>query len=163
MRFIKLGVISFIVLFFIFTAIGLLLPSTVVVSRAIDITAQQDTVFNKMKNIYEWKIWIAGMNKPEVKIISEKEADLFGTKVIITAVKEYAVFSNWISKKNNTQESIMRVIHNNNSPQITVQWQFTEKLKWYPWQRFSSLMNESITGKQLENNLAALKKIVEEK
>ncbi|MBW7951265.1 MAG: hypothetical protein H3C56_01540 [Chitinophagaceae bacterium] len=57
----------------------------------------------------------------------------------------------------------MRVIHNNNSPQITVQWQFTEKLKWYPWQRFSSLMNESITGKQLENNLAALKKIVEEK
>lgn len=163
MRFIKLGVISFIVLFFIFTAIGLLLPSTVVVSRAIDITAQQDTVFNKMKSIYEWKNWIAGMNKPEVKIISEKEADLFGTKVIITAVKDDAVYSNWISKKDNTQESIMRVIHNNNSPQITVQWQFTEKLKWYPWQRFSSLMNESITGKQLENNLAALKKIVEEK
>ena len=163
MRFIKLGVISFIVLFFIFTAIGLLLPSTVVVSRAIDITAQQDTVFNKMKSIYEWKNWIAGMNKPEVKIISEKEADLFGTKVIITAVKDDAIYSNWISKKNNTQESIMRVIHNNNSPQITVQWQFTEKLKWYPWQRFSSLMNESITGKQLENNLAALKKIVEEK
>ena len=42
MRLIKLGLISVVVLFLLATAIGLLFPSTVVVSRAIDIKSYKE-------------------------------------------------------------------------------------------------------------------------
>ncbi|HMZ46318.1 MAG TPA: hypothetical protein PKG56_01905 [Chitinophagaceae bacterium] len=163
MRFIKLALISFLLLFIVVTAIGLLLPSTVIVSRAIDINAPKDSVYNKVKNIYGWREWIAGMDKPEVNITSPTEANLFGTKVNITNINDTVITSTWLGRKGSLQESVIRIIHYQNTPQIVVQWQFTESLKWYPWQRFGSMMNEAVTGKQLENNLAALKMLVEKK
>ncbi len=161
MRFFKLAIISVIFLFIAVTAIGLLLPSSVVVSRAIDIAANQDSVFNKMSNMYEWKKWIVGLDKEGINIESATEGNFLGTKVSITDTKNYTIHSTWIGKRGSEQQSIMRIIHNESSPQIVVQWQFTEKLKWYPWQRFGSMMNEAVTGAQLEKNLAALKKLLQ--
>jgi hypothetical protein len=162
MRLIKLAIISFIFLFILVTAIGLLFPSSVIVSRAVDISANKDTVYNKINNVYAWQQWIVGMNKPEVKILSANKIDFFGTSVTITQVTDSTITSNWVGKKGSVQESVIRIIHHNNSPQLVVQWQFTEHLKWYPWQRFGSMLNEAVTGKQLEDNLASLKKLIEQ-
>jgi hypothetical protein len=159
MRIIKLGLISVVVLFLIATCIGLLMPANVVVSRAINITAPKDSVFSMMKDIRQWKKWIEGMNNEGVIVISSTEADLAGTKVKIVATDNYAVQSNWIGKRGTVQESIMRVIQDSTSPALVAQWQFTEHLKWYPWQHLGSMMNEAVMGTQLENNLAGLKKI----
>lgn len=161
MRLIKLGIISFVFLFIIVTAIGLLLPSSVIVSRAIDITGNKDSVYNKIQTVYAWKKWVVGMDKPEVQILSANKVDFFGTTVTITNTTDSTITSTWIGKKGSVQESIIRIIHQNNSSQLVVQWQFTEHLNWYPWQRFGSMLNEAVTGKQLEDNLASLKKIVE--
>ena len=162
MRFIKLGLISVVVLFFIATCIGLLMPANVVVSRAVDITAPKDSVFSLMKDIRQWKSWVAGMNNEGVVITSSTEADLAGTKVKIVATNNYTVQSNWIGKRGTVQESVMRVIQDSTSPALVAQWQFTEHLKWYPWQRLGSMMNEAVMGTQLENNLASLKKIFQQ-
>jgi hypothetical protein len=43
-----------------------------------------------------------------------------------------------------------------------VQWQFVQEVNWYPWERFSSMMNDRIIGTLLEKNLNQLKKTVEE-
>lgn len=162
MRFIKLGLISVVVLFFIATCIGLVMPANVVVSRAVDITANKDSVFNLMKDIRQWKNWVTGMNNETVIIGSATEADLAGTKVKIVLTDNYTVHSNWTGKRGTVQESIMRVIQDSNSTSLVAQWQFTEHLKWYPWQRLGSMMNEAVMGTQLENNLASLKEIVQQ-
>ncbi|MBX2931044.1 MAG: hypothetical protein KF781_03730 [Chitinophagaceae bacterium] len=161
MRFIKLAVISCVILSIAITVIGLLLPSSVVVSRAINITANQDVVFKKMSNMYEWKNWITGLDKEGVIIQSATEGNFLGTKVTITDTTNYTIHSSWVGKSGSVQHSIMRIIHHASSAQIVVQWQFTEYLKWYPWQRFGSMMNEAVTGAQLEKNLSALKQLVE--
>jgi hypothetical protein len=163
MRFIKLGLISVFFLFLIVTLIGLLLPANVVVSRAVDITAPKDSIFKMVADIRQWKQWVTGMNKEGVVISSTTEANLLGTNVKITSTKDYMVLSSWKGKKGTTQESIIRVIQDSTSPKAVAQWQFTEHLKWYPWQRFGSMMNEAVMGSQLETNLANLKKICEQR
>jgi len=42
-----------------------------------------------------------------------------------------------------------------------VQWQFEQKLKWYPWEKFASLMSDKIMGPMMEANLDELRKLVE--
>ncbi len=163
MRFIKLGLISVFFLFLIVTLIGLLLPANVVVSRAVDITAPKDSIFKMVADIRQWKQWVTGMNKEGVVISSPTEANLLGTNVKITSTKDYMVLSSWKGKNGTTQESIIRVIQDSTSPKAVAQWQFTEHLKWYPWQRFGSMMNEAVMGSQLETNLANLKKICEQR
>lgn len=161
MRFIKLGLISVFFLFLIITGIGLLLPSKVIVSRAVDITAPKDSIFKRVSNIYEWKNWVIGLNKEGVIITSPNEANLLGTVVKITSTNNYIIVSEWKGKNGTTQESLIRVIQDSTSPKAVAQWQFTEQLKWYPWQRFGSMMNEAIMGSQLESNLSNLKKLCE--
>ncbi|MCU0321522.1 MAG: hypothetical protein MUE72_03850 [Chitinophagaceae bacterium] len=163
MRFIKLGLISVFFLFLIVTLMGLLLPANVVVSRAVDITAPKDSIFKMVADIRQWKQWVTGMNKEGVVISSPTEANLLGTNVKITSTKDYMVLSTWKGKNGTTQESIIRVIQDSTSPKAVAQWQFTEHLKWYPWQRFGSMMNEAVMGSQLETNLANLKKICEQR
>ncbi len=159
MKFLKLGFISAVVLFFIVTCMGLLLPANVVVSRAVDITASKDSVFKMMTNINNWKYWVTGLKKDGIVITSDKDANLFGTKVEIISTNNYVVVSKWTGKNGTVQESIMRVIQDSTSSNTIAQWQFTEHLKWYPWQRFGSMMNEAVMGTQLETNMAQLKKL----
>jgi len=162
MRFLKLAVISVLFLFIAVTAIGLLLPSSVVVSRAIDIKADKDIVYRKMSNMYQWQQWMVGLDKEGVQIQSATSGNFLGTQVKITDTNHYIIQSSWTGKKGTVQHSIMRIIFHEASPQIAVQWQFTEYLKWYPWQRFGAMMNEAVTGAQLEQNLSSLKKLVEQ-
>jgi hypothetical protein len=161
MRFVKLGLISVFILFTIATCIGLLLPSSVIVSRASDISAPKDSLLLLVNNIYEWKKWVNGMDKNTVHIISAREADLNGTHVTITSTNNYVIESKWTGKNGTTQLSTLRIVQYENSNNAVVQWQFVEELKWYPWQRLGSMVNEAVMGSQLEINLANLKKIAE--
>ena len=161
MGFLKLGFISIIILFLVATCIGLLLPSKVIVSRVTDIFAPKDSIYARVKNINQWKLWVAGMSNENVQIISPTIAILNGTKVSITSIDNYTIQSLWTGKKNTVQQSRLIIIQDNTTNKAIVQWQFVEQLKWYPWQRLGSMMNEAVMGSQLETNLANLKKICE--
>ena len=63
MKLIKLGLFSVVALFAIASMIGILLPSTVLVSRAVNITAPKDSIVNYINNIEEWKMWMDGMQQ----------------------------------------------------------------------------------------------------
>ena len=99
MRFIKLGLISAVVLFAVVTAISLLFPSTVIVSRAVNISVPKDSIIDLVKDFNGWKQWIDGMEKNVVKIKSRTEADLAGTTVLIdTTESKYKIQSSWKNK-----------------------------------------------------------------
>ena len=162
MRLIKLGLISILAFFLLATAIGLLFPSTVVVSRAIDISAYKQRVYDQVKDFRKWNDWVDGMNGTTVKIIDSFHAILGNTQVQIIAVSDSTVVSEWKSENASSQIGTIRLINNNQQKITVVQWQFVQQVKWYPWERFSSMMNDKIIGTLLEKNLNQLKKVVEQ-
>lgn len=161
MKFIRFVLISIVAMFVIASFIGVLLPSDVLVSRAVDVNAPRDSVMKYINNLEEWKWWIDGMRESSVKIESTSRADLNGTLVNIDQVTDSTVQTSWILKKGNKQIATMHLIGNPSQNRTVVQWQFEEKLKWYPWEKLGSMMNDKILGPMMEMNLNNLKKLVE--
>jgi hypothetical protein len=162
MKLVKLGLISLIVLGIIITLMGLLFPSTVLVSRAVDIKAPLDSIQNRVSTMNQWTLWIAGMKDSSVKIISDTDAQLDKTKVQINQVTDSTVVSTWTSQNGQQQISTIRIIGNGTQDYVVVQWQFVQQLGWYPWDRFGSMMNDKIMGTMMEQNLQSLKKSLEQ-
>ena len=162
MRVIKLAVISILALFIVLCFFSLMMPSTVLVSRAVDINAPADSIKQYVSDLTQWTKWVKGMDSKDVKIKSKKEADL-GTQVLtITSITDSTVISIWESKKANSQESTIRFIPAPERNITIVQWQFVQKLRWYPWEKFGSFMNDKILGPMMEDNLQGLKTLVEQ-
>lgn len=162
MKLIKLGLISLIVLGIIITLIGLLFPSTVLVSRAVDIKAPKDSIKIKIADIRQWTLWVNGMKDASVSIESATKAQLGNSLVQISEVTDSTVVSTWTSLNGQQQLSTIRIIGNSNQNYAVVQWQFVQKIGWYPWDRFGSMMNDKIMGTMMEQNLQSLKKSLEQ-
>lgn len=162
MKLIRLAFFSVLSLFAIASFIGILLPAHVLVSRAVDIKASGDSVRPYLTDIHQWKSWMEGMQQASVAIESPVKADLAGTKVVLTDITDSAVVSTWSSPKGSLQTSTIRVIKTASPGQVIVQWQFEQKLSWYPWERFGSMMNDKILGTMMEKNLQNLKTLSEQ-
>jgi hypothetical protein len=160
MKYIKLVLISLISLFAIATAISLLLPSTIVVSRAIDINASVDSVQKKLNNVTEWKIWIANRDTLPVEI-SGSLFKMGETKVFLKSVTPTEIKTDWQVKDGPKMPGTFTIIKHENTSTVTVQWQFVQKLKWYPWEKFASIITDKVLGPFMEQSLDNLKKSVE--
>lgn len=163
MRLLRFFIISCLFLFAIAAFIGILLPSTVLVSRAVNITAPKEVIRPYIDSIQNWKSWMEGMDQATVTISSYAIADLAGTKVALTEVTDSTLVSEWKAKNGNVQISTVRFISDSAHKVTVVQWQFVQKLKWYPWERLGSMMNDKILGTMMEKNLNKLKSLCEHK
>jgi hypothetical protein len=161
MKLIRLALISIVILFVLASVMGMLLPANVLVSRAVNLTVPKDSIMPHIKDIEQWRPWIDGMQDPSVKVYSSTDADLGGTKVKITAISDTTVVSSWTGRDGNIQTSTLRLIAAPQQKLTIVQWQFEQKLKWYPWERFGSIMNDKILGTMMEKNLNNLKALME--
>lgn len=161
MKLIRFTLISIVAMFAIASFIGILLPSTVLVSRAVNISATKEVISPLVQNIAEWKKWMDGMDNPSVVIHSARSADLNGTQVSITGITDSTIISSWVTRKGKEQVSTIRLISNPEEKITIVQWQFEEKIQWYPWERLGSMMNDKILGPMMETNLNRLKTIGE--
>lgn len=161
MRFFRLIIISFAALFVVATLIGALLPSAVLVSRAVNIAAPKDSIMQYVNNIQGWKLWMEGMDDESVNIHSPLKAQLGNTEVTIASVTDSTIISTWHPRKGAVQTATMRLIGTAGERLTVVQWQFEQKLKWYPWERLGSMMNDKILGTMMENNLNKLKTLAE--
>jgi len=163
MKLIRLALFSVLTLFVIASVIGILLPSNALVSRAVNITAPKDSIFPYIKDIEQWKQWMDGIQQASVNIHSASSADLAGTAVTITAISDSTVVSSWKTKTGKLQTSTVRLIGDSSQKITVVQWQFEQKLKWYPGERLGSMLNDKILGTMMEKNLNNLRSLVEKK
>lgn len=157
----KLSGISLVILFVVVTAVSLMFPSTVVVSRAVNINASQEKILNEVNSFTGWKNWMQGLNDSTLKMLSHSEANIGGTKILLTVAGSNKVHSVWQNQHGKIMLSDINLI-SNNSGLTVVQWQFVQKIKWYPWEKLGSLLNDKILGTMMENNLNRLKQICEE-
>ena len=163
MKYLKLFLISIIVFLFLLFGMSVILPSSVVISRAVDISANTTDAYKKVNNCIAWKSWIIQLNDSSIKNLTATKIHSDKFEVTITKVEPDKIISEWIDHNGINQESTMRIISSPSIPNATtVQWQFEEHISWYqPWEKFASLVGDQILGTMMENNLNNLKKMLE--
>lgn len=167
MKLIKLAIISITVLFFILTCMGLLLPSTVRVTRTINIVASQDTLYKYVGNVSNWQLWMEGINTNTIQFVSSQSIEKNGVskdgkqQIYIVKNSRDTVETIWQNKNGKTMLCVFQLSNNTASNTTKLNWYFEQKLSWYPWQRLSAIASDKIFGPFMEESLDKLKAITE--
>lgn len=166
MRFVKLGLISIVFFCLLLTAFSLLLPSQTNISRAIDINAPADTVYTYINNIAKWKTWYADYDSSKASLSSVtigKGASFTMNKTTVTLREALPdkIKAVWQTGNNQPVPGEFDFIAKDSASSMILQWNFIQKVKWYPWQKFASMVSDKTIGPFMEKSLENLKKEVE--
>ncbi len=166
MRVVKLGLISIVFFSLLLTAFSLLLPSQTNISRAIDINAPADTVYNYINNMAKWKNWYADYDFSKASLSTApfgKGASLTINKTTVTLQETlpYKIKAVWQKGKNNPVKGEFNFIARDSASSMTLQWNFIQKVKWYPWQKLASMLSDKTLGPFMEKSLENLKRETE--
>ncbi|MGE5518784.1 MAG: hypothetical protein ACM3VS_02575 [Candidatus Dadabacteria bacterium] len=151
MKIIKLAFISIFVVFVIITAISLMFPSNVRISKATNLPNHKDSVFALVKNHANWEKWNPVYQDSALKqqwehlqITSIANTD---SNYVLQLQQEgrKPVISGW------------QIYHYPSSDSLTLQWYMDFKLSWYPWEKFSSMLYEKTYGRMMEQGLTNIK------
>jgi hypothetical protein len=168
---IKLLAISGLAFFALLTLIGLLFPAQIRSVKAIEINKPQHQVYNELVQKENWKRWYPFFYSNNGAAINEANKD---TTIFFNEKKKLLLFN---QKKDSNSISFtmlafngVQVNHtmlalpiNGDSAATQVVWNETEKLQWYPWERFRGLLLESSKGIFLDTALYRFKKYIEAK
>lgn len=149
MRIIKLGLISFIVIFLIITLISLLFPSQIRVSRATNLPNKRDSIFALLKDEKSW-------HPAYLDSASSLQMDQL-KKTIVEQTDSTLVYTLQQSDRKRVNNG-WKIYGTPSSDSLTLQWYLDFKLSWYPWEKFSSLFYERTYGTMMEQGLLNLKK-----
>jgi hypothetical protein len=164
MRIIKLGLISAVVFALLITGISLFIPSHVRISKAIDISAQRDSVWAPVKDATQWRKWFPrGDSMPPLLVYGQVKG--IGTDslqaLMITGSTDSTVTAVNVGPKARKGGSGWNIYPGSTPNTVTIQWYMDFHLRWYPWEKFSSLLLENRYGPFMEKGLENLKKLVE--
>lgn len=169
MRLFKLLIISITILFLFITGISLLIPFHVRISRATNVLATPTEVWQQVDDMRTWQNW-----NPFFSSVSPGKvnfADTSGGKPVVMQISGTTI--QWKEMKPNEHIAIMQKPGNRNilngwkcishagTDSTTVQWYMDFHLRWYPWEKFASLLFEQSYGIKMEQGLGNIKKMVE--
>ncbi|MGN6616317.1 MAG: SRPBCC family protein [Ilyomonas sp.] len=169
MRFFKLALISIVVLFALITAIGLLFPKDVTTTRTITIHAPADSLYHYLADVKHWKLWMQGAKDTTIQFLSAKTsgagtvAKIGSNEVSISKATPSSIQMIWEGERGSIMTSGFEILSDPSHHVTTVEWYFQQHLQWYPWQRFSSMLNEKMLGPGMEKSLDNLREVAEEK
>jgi hypothetical protein len=149
MRIIKLGIISFVVIFLILTLFSLMFPSQVRISRATNLPNQRDSIFALLHNEPLWHpAYLDSSSRQQMQSLKRTLVEQTDSSLIYSLQQSgrKEVISAW------------RLYGNAASDSLTLQWYMNFRLSWYPWEKFSSLFFERTYGAMMETGLSNLKK-----
>ena len=161
MRFVKLALISAVVLFVIVYLFSLMIPATVRISRAINITAPKDTLLAAIADLRQWKQWNELVNNADSNNQQYSENMISGELLTVTRQGQVGDTLNTEWKQKNARVLNSGFTWYGSDGQLVLQWYFDIKLRWYPWEKFGSIVFDKQLGPPMEKSLANLKKLVE--
>ena len=158
MKLIKLGVISVLLLGILVTAISLLFPSTVIVSRAIEVKANSAKIAYYAADLNHWDSWMSDWKQNQVRL--QNDTAFIGTQFIHFENKtDSTVNYQWVA----TGQAPYHVkiewfpLEKDN---YVIHWTFEQKVSWYPWEKFQTLLNEKLLGSKMEMELQNLQGVI---
>lgn len=169
MRLIKLAIISIIFLFVVITGISLFIPSHVRISRPIVLGVDKDSLMVMIKDPEKWKQWYPGLDtaKPYYEnglvkgLVANDQDPNKPVYIHLTSVTSDEVQAEFVTKKLKPVVNGWQTITYPNRDSVTLVWYMDFHLRWYPWEKFSSLLLENSYGAKIERGLVNLKRIVE--
>ncbi len=167
MRFVKLGLISAVFLFLLMLAFSSLIPSSVTVSRVININAPADSVYSTLNNLSKWKLWLENYDSSNASFTVNTlgkgaQLKLNNTTVTIVQTSRQSIKTIWQVGRSEPLSSYFNIVSNQTPPLTTLQWQFNQELKWYPWEKFAAIFSEKALAPSMEKSLDNLKKYLEQ-
>lgn len=167
MRLIKLAIISFVILGLLITAMSSLLPSTVYVTRTINVDVPKAKVFNQVYDLKNWKKWYAHMDSaaltygtntvgPSASVKADK------TDINIDSATSNTIYATWQTADNRPLSGTFSFRSDSTDSQTTLQWEFVIPVKWYPWEKFASIVSDKALGGVMEKSLDKLKQVAEQ-
>jgi hypothetical protein len=167
MRFIKFSIAGLVVLFALFTLIGLLMPSSVTVGRSVEINAPADSVRFYTNDFANWRYWISGADtayyEPLTASTSSKNSKIkLGTyTVTVIDINLNYIVTVWQGESTREQLNRLNLYYNASSGTTTLNWSFKQQLHWYPWERLSAMLHDKVFGPSMEASLGRLKQVCE--
>lgn len=161
MKYVKLIIISVVFLSVLITGISLLFPSKVIASRAVEVNTSAEKIAYFTSDLSHWNQWMSDWK--ENKVVLENNTAYIGTQTvrfidktatkvnyewIATGQSPYLVTFEWTILKDSTY-----VIH----------WSFEQNVKWYPWEKFQTLLNDKLLGAKMEIELQHLQEAINSK
>jgi hypothetical protein len=168
-RIVRLFILSLVILTLVVSILSFLIPSHIRISRTVRIDTGKEVAMQALSDPAKWKEWYPGADTLPffydagiIKgLILRNEPKL---SLVISGVNENEVVTS-IDRGHGKEKiiSTWRVIPEIQINHITVQWYMDFHLKWYPWEKISSLMYDKLYGFQMEQGLANLKNCLESK
>jgi Polyketide cyclase / dehydrase and lipid transport len=152
-------------LFLLVTGISLFIPSDIRISKAINIAAPADSVSKQLTDPLKWKTWFPGL---ESSIPFYETGEVNGV-MISDSSKQYIRITERkkdevITELGSGSKKVIsgwKLISHSQSDSTTLQWYMDFRLRWYPWEKFSSLLFEKSYGLTMEKGLNNIKKLSE--
>ncbi len=159
MRYLKLIIASIFILSLLIIIFSFLFPSKVITSRAVEVNTNAEKIDYYTSDIRHWNEWmsdwkenklffennIAHIGSQSVRLLNKTENKV-NFEWIVAGQSPYIVSFEWTLLKQNTY-----VIH----------WTFEQNVKWYPWEKFQTLLNEKVLGAKMEIELQHLQETIQ--
>ena len=154
MRLIKLVFISLFFLGTLITAISALFPSTVIVSRAIELNCTPDKISFYTADLKNWSAWMSDWKESKVVVVNNK-ASVGSQTIELIDKNDSSVRYNWVATGQAPYLVQFEWIHLKDNAYV-IHWTFEQHVSWYPWEKFQTLLNEKVLGSKMEVELANL-------
>ncbi len=83
------------------------------------------------------------------------------TTVTIIEANPRNIKTIWQTGKAGLLPAVFDIIYHDSSSITTLHWQFNQKIKWYPWEKFAAIASDKALGPLMERSLDNLKKLME--
>ena len=172
MKVVKGALVVFFGLFIFITLISLLIPSRIVTTRAETVQADSLRLYSEIADLKNWKHWhpvfVQDSNKIKFSSSTTNANDYAEwlsnnkkVKIIIADSKFPSIKVLLQSDGENDVENILSLRQVQEQGNMQVQWTSITKLKWYPWEKFSGIFIEKMSGAGFQSALTSLKTYVE--
>jgi hypothetical protein len=169
MRLIRFALLSIIILFLVVTAISLFIPSHIQISRIVSIKAEKDSVTGYIKDPAKWKEWYPGLDTTKLYyengvvkgVILNNRDSAHPVYLHITKQTGDEVVAELVPRRMKPVINGWKLVSYPTNDSLALQWYMDFHLRWYPWEKFSSLLFEGSNGPRMQQGLNNLKRLVE--
>jgi hypothetical protein len=168
MRILRLFLISAVTLFTIMLLISLLFPSTIRISKAVNIGVPKMKAYDTLRDIKTWNQWNMFVINAPLSHISLSNPS-YGTgaylnsdqlKIIIEHCTPDSVTTLWKQENGKSFSGGFDLLPLGKDS-VAIQYYFDFHFRWYPWEKFSTLVYDKNLGPVMEESLGRLKRKLE--
>ncbi len=154
MKLIRFAFISVLVISILITAIASLFPSMVITSRAVEVNASKSQIQHCVKDLSAWKGWMSDWKDQSV-IVQDSIAQVGTQTIQMLSSTDSTVLLNWVATGQAPYQVQIEWLPLKEGTYV-IHWSFEQHVKWYPWEKFQTLLNEKVLGAKMEEELQNL-------